>query len=383
MSLVSDNSAYAATPPELRNPVQQDIINVFVHLARDKDAEAWHRRWQDGKLVGVNDPTPYGYGRATEMGCRVRYSTSFKENPVETFVRLALRVLTGFDAVHALRQRRAILESDVVWTHTESQFLAVAAILPRTGGPKVIAQTVWLFDRWNGLNPLHKWLYSRLIRRLDVLTFHSSHNMAVAKAAFPEMDCRLVPFGIPSERMTPPAPRRNGRLEIIAPGSDRHRDWATLVKAVSGLKDTFATILSGTAPKRLAKGQRTIEIKQARSNEELTDHFSKADVLCVPLKPNKHASGITVIQEAVLAGVPVVASRAGGLDEYFAPDEVRFVEPGDATALRDALSEVARDPEAATAMARRAQERMRRDAMGAQTYIRRHVALSRELLARA
>jgi len=36
----------------------------------------------------------------------------------------------------------------------------------------------------------------------------------------------------------------------------------------------------------------------------------------VPLLPNLHASGITVIQEAVLAGVPVVATDTGGLDGH-------------------------------------------------------------------
>jgi glycosyltransferase involved in cell wall biosynthesis len=377
-NLIHDYAPAARSESRLRAP-----IRVFVHLARDKDASAWRRAWANGQLVGLNDPTPYGYGRAEEMGCEVSYSKAARENPVETFVRLALRAITGFDLIHTYRQRQSILAADVVWTHTESQFLAVAALLPKTGGPKVIAQSVWLFDRWKGLNPFHKWLYSRLIRRVDVLTFHSSHNMAVAKAAFPDMDCRLVPFGIPSERMTPPATRSGDRLEVIAPGSDRHRDWPTLVKAVSALPNAFATILSGTAPKQLTRDQASSDIRQPHSNEEMIGYFNKAHVVCVPLNPNKHASGITVVQEAVLAGIPVVASQAGGLDEYFGPDEVKFVPSNDPAALREALNDVARDPRAANAMAVRAQDRMKRDGMGAETYVRQHVVLSRELLGMA
>lgn len=357
-------------------------MNVFVHLAHDKDVVKWRQGWEDGKLVGRNDPTPYGYGRAEGMGCRITYSQAPPENPLQKLVRLGLRVILGFDLVHAYHQRRAIRDADVVWTHTESQFLGVAALLPKSGGPKVIAQSVWLFDRWDRLNPFHKWLYARLIRRLDVLTFHSTVNMAVARRAFPEKDCRLVPFGIPSEGMTPPRSRGGEGLTIIAPGSDRHRDWATLVEAVSAIPAATTTILSGTAPKRLAQGKAAVSIHRARTNEEMNRYFDSAHAVCVPLKPNKHASGITVIQEAVLAGVPVVASAAGGLEGYFGPDEITFVPPGDASALSHALRAIERDPDAALAMARRAQEKMEREAMGAETYVKQHVEISRELLNR-
>ncbi len=55
--------------------------------------------------------------------------------------------------------------------------------------------------------------------------------------------------------------------------------------------------------------------------------------MCVPLKHNKHASGITVVQEAVLSGVPVVATLRAGLDAYFSHDEIRYVQPDNPIAL--------------------------------------------------
>jgi glycosyltransferase involved in cell wall biosynthesis len=89
-----------------------------------------------------------------------------------------------------------------------------------------------------------------------------------------------------------------------------------------------------------------------------------------------------VIQEAVLAGLPVVATATGGLESYFGADAVRYVPPGDAAALRAALIEVARNPEAARARAERAQARMTEASIGAESYIRRHVEISREMLDR-
>src|SRR4051812_14342371 len=116
-------------------------IRVFVHLARDKDIESWRAAKAAGELVGVNDDTPYGYGRAERMGCRVEFSRSAKESGAEKALRMALRLALGFDLLHAWRQREAIARADIVWTHTESQYLAVAAIARTTGvRPKLLGQ---------------------------------------------------------------------------------------------------------------------------------------------------------------------------------------------------------------------------------------------------
>lgn len=358
-------------------------MRVFAHLAADKDVTAWHEAWRDRTLVGVNDETPYGYGRATRMGCVLNFSTTAREALPVKVLRLGLRVLTGFDLLHALRQRRALLDADVVWTHTESQFLAVAAVTALSRRrPKILGQSVWLFDRWERLNPLHKWLYRRLIRSVDVLTVHSSANLAVARSLFPDKRVLCVPFGIPSEEMTAPVTRSGRPLRILSIGNDRHRDWDCLAAALDGLPDASAVILSGTAPRSLTKGRPNLQIMQARTNAELFARFAEAGVVCVPLKPNRHASGITVIQEAVLAGVPVVATGTGGLEDYFGPDAVRYVPPGDPQALRDALQEVAANPEGARERAVRAQRHMTEAGIGAESFIRRHVEISRELLGR-
>ena len=359
------------------------LLRVFVHLATDKDAAAWRRAWEAGTLVGVNEETPYGYGRAERMGCTLAFARAYPENPAARFLRLGLRVLLGFDLLHALRQGRTLAEADVVWTHTESQFLAVAAALVfRRRRPKLIGQSVWLFDRWHRLGPLRRRLYRRLIRDVDVLTVHSTENLAVARALFPGKRVLHVPFGIPSERVTAPVRRPCRPLRILAIGSDRHRDWACLVAALDGLPEASAVILSGTAPRRLARSRPNLRIGQARSQAELAAHLDVASVVCVPLKPNRHASGITVIQEAVLAGLPVVATATGGLEGYFGADAVRYVPPGDPAALRAALLEVAADPEAARRRAERAQARMVEAGIGAEAYIRRHVDISREMLNR-
>lgn len=363
-------------------------INVFVHLASDKDAARWKAAHEAGTLVGVNDATPYGYGRAADMGCNVTFSTSHSESLAGKLVRLGLRFITGFDYIHARRQWAAMREADVVWTHTESQTLAVAAVFESRGlckgkRPLLVGQTVWLCDQWSRMGFWRRALTRRLIPQIDVLSFLSPVNRDLAERLFPGTRCEFIPFGIPAETFEQPRMRCDAPLKILAVGNDRHRDWHTLVDAVAGNPQFSLTILSATAPAALAAGHPNIEIKQARTNDELRRHFAEAGVVCVPLSPNFHASGITVMEEAALAGVPIVATDTGGLNAYFGQECVHYVPVGDKKALAEAFTQIAADPQGARDMARRAQSRMLSGSIDAEAYVRRHVELSESLMSPA
>ncbi len=358
-------------------------MRVFVHLAQNKDVKKWAAAFRNGTLVGTNEETPYGYGRAEHMGCTVQFSQSGREGRIGKLLRLGARAVMGFDYLHALQQRDAMLASDVVWTHTESQFLAVAAVLgAKPNGPRLIGQAVWLFDRWHRIPAPQRAVFRRLMSRVDVVTTLSPANAEVARRILPGQRVEFVPFGIPSEQHLQPLIRDNRPLRVVAVGNDRHRDWQTLVEALRGIDGLALEILSGTAPKRLTKGWPNVVIKPAKTDAELRAAYARATVVAVPLLPNLHASGITVIQEAVLAGVPVVVSDVGGLRSYFDDGEVVYVPPGDPVAFREAILKVSLDAAGARAIAERAQARMAASAMGAETYVRRNVELSAKLLDR-
>jgi glycosyltransferase involved in cell wall biosynthesis len=355
-------------------------MKVFVHLARDKDAREWRAALEAGKLVGLNEETPYGYGRAAGMGCDVDFSRSDPEGVASRLLRLSLRAALGFDLVHAMRQRRAMRDADVISTHTESQFLGAAATLLLTGAEtRLLGQDVWLMDRWPSLGWLHRTMYRRLVRRVDLLVFQSLLGLELAQERFPGQKTALVGTGITTERKAAPRPRPARPLRVLAVGNDRHRDWHTLIAAVGGQPDISLLNLSGTVPPKLYRKTANVEVRAARTQAELIDGYEWATVVCVPLLPNCHVSGITAVQEGALLGVPVVATDVGGLGACFARDEVRFVPPGDDIALRDTLLAMARDPDAALAQAHRAQARMGAGVLGAEAYARRHVELSRLL----
>lgn len=359
-------------------------MKAFVHLAYNFDADAWEKKWLSGKLIGINDRYPYGYYRAEALGAQITYSKGYKESIFLKFFRLSLRVILGFDIVHAFQNRKAMLASDVIWTHTESQSLAVLFLLwfvNKEKRPRTISQFVWLIDKWSKYTPLHRMLYKKLLAQADILTFHSPENRQVAQKLFAGARCELVLFGINADFKTPPQLKTSGRAaRILSVGNDVHRDWKTLIDAVIPMQDVDLKIVSQTIKKGLTQGAEHIAVQTVDLNEELEALYRWADLIVVPLGFNLHASGITVIEEAALRGLPTVASDVGGLRAYFSDDEVFYVRGENPEALREVIGKVIASPDLAYETALRAQARMGDDALSSYNYACKHVELSQEII---
>lgn len=360
------------------------IVRVFVHLAAGHDAIEWKRNWEKQMLLGINDASPYGYARADTMGCLVTFSRTLPETTAFRYLRLALRLLLGFDIIHAYRNRGPAFASDAVWTHTESQFLAIALLMRLQSKvshrPKIIGQAVWLLDRWPRLNFIQRWLYRHLIKEIDVLTVLSPENREIAARLFPRTRVEFVRFGIPNEVGEAAAVRSHQPLRVLCLGNDRHRDWETAVRALGNQDGIEVTIVSNTAKRSLCSGTSNVRIQTVSSNEELKALFRQATLMLVPLKANHHASGITVLQEAALLGLPIISSDTGGLRAYFGDDAVVYIPPSEPASLLQAVQFARRHPEDMHRLATVAQRHMTSKRMGCEAYVRRHVELTYELL---
>ena len=87
-----------------------------------------------------------------------------------------------------------------------------------------------------------------------------------------------------------------------------------------------------------------------------------------------------MIQEAILAGVPVIATDTGGLRSYFTEDEITFIPVKDADALRSAVLKVCADYSIYLQETVRAQKEFSDSKLGANRFIVDHLNLSKELL---
>jgi glycosyltransferase involved in cell wall biosynthesis len=94
--------------------------------------------------------------------------------------------------------------------------------------------------------------------------------------------------------------------------------------------------------------------------QTLQTYWNQADLLVVPT--SEHKEGVPrVIEEALAYGMPVVATRIGGITKEFeSGQEVLLVEPADTEALRLGIEKMMDDPAMAEAYLQRGQMRLKR-----------------------
>jgi glycosyltransferase involved in cell wall biosynthesis len=367
---------------------------VYIHLQYYLDAASWRQRYSTGQ---VPDRTPYGYHHAEARGYHLTFSKSYREGKAADLLRRACKHFLGFDLWHIWRNRKRTSGVDAIWTHTEQEHLAIL-LLRRlkifSSEALLIAQSVWLFDVWEGLprwkHELYRWLIQSDAR--TVLTTLSEENLKVARSLFPNKRSEVVRFGISLDSfpLQPPAfvYEPGGRpLRLLSLGSGVQRDWRTLAEAVEGDKDVellIGTDLSSRTNrplKRLVADLDRISVELLGSVERIRKAYEWADIVVIPSLPNRHVSGITVMLEAVTAGKPVIATDTGGLKDYFDDDEVYYIPPRDSSALARAIRDCANRTDKTLSRVRKAQAKLLSAELTTRGYALRHVALTEEMLA--
>ncbi|MGS0891780.1 glycosyltransferase [Burkholderia stagnalis] len=352
---------------------------VHVHLFYGADP----RSYRKGEDIGCL----YGYHHAESDEFRLTYSRDERESRVAGLARRALKAALGFDIVHAWRNRAALLNTDVIWTHTEHEHLAAALILKLGGAegrrPLLLAQSVWLFDKWPHFGGPRRWLYRKLLARADALTTLARDNAELCRR-YLGRDAEFVYYGLNTRDFPIRAPRAwrpNRPLRIAAIGNDRDRDWRTFLAAFGG--DARYDVRLATR-RRVPREWHApnVTIGSASGLAKQHELYDWADVIVVPLRPNFHASGITVMLEAAAVGKPMIVSDVGGLGDYFPPDAAAYVPPFDAQAMRQAADRLAADPAAALALAQAAAARLRERDLTTQAFAGQHVRITRDLLRR-
>ncbi len=364
---------------------QRQSIRVFVLLAHVFGASRWRERHARGAIPGLNDTLPYGYYRAANESWAIEYSEDPVESRITRFARRGLTHVIGFDLLHAWRHRRQLLAADVVWTHTEREGLAALALfrlLGRRTSPRIVAQCVWLFDRWQKFSAPRRALYRWLLGRADIITTLSRENLETARRALPLRRSERLLFGWTSEEhMRPPRGEIvHDPIRLASLGGDMHRDWNTLLAAFAGVVGFELRIASGQAAIAARLSAKNVAVKPAQCESDVKALYDWADMAVVCLDENRHASGITVILEAVASGIPVVATDVGGLGDYFSEGEICYVPVGEPDALRNAVKRLTLDSERRIAMTKAAQKRLREAGLTSEGYALRHRELSEELL---
>ncbi|SAL52856.1 glycosyl transferase [Caballeronia sordidicola] len=348
---------------------------VHVHLYYGVDPSRYRKDDNVGCL--------YGYHHAESNSLALSYSQDHPEGRAMRLIRRGLKALLGCDLIHTFRNRTALLEADVIWTHTEREYLSAALLLMLKRGPKplLLAQSVWLLDIWNSLGVVKRAIYKVLLNRADLLTTLTHDNAALVRR-FWNRDATVVLYGIGTEDF-PLQPvtqwRPHAPLRVAALGNDRDRDWQTFMEAFENDKRFSARLATQRKVPRPSEADNVV-VAPVTGIDEQRKLYEWADVIVVPLHPNHHASGITVVLEGVMAGKLVIATDIGGLKDYFSHDAVSYVPVHDPHSLRETVAALAADPDGTTARIVRAQQELVSKELTTRGYARQHVALTHQML---
>jgi len=150
---------------------------------------------------------------------------------------------------------------------------------------------------------------------------------------------------------------------IIAIGRDVGRDFYILIDAV---KEKEFPLTLVTLPYLLSDVDvlpKYVSVKEKLSYEELFRLYSQSSISVVSLKGAlTYPSGIRAVMEAMLQGVPVIATRTPVLEEYFSNGEdILFVEAGSAKDLSEKIDSLLKDEALAIKLSERAVSKMEGD----------------------
>jgi len=261
---------------------------------------------------------------------------------------------------------RALRNAHIVHTHQfRSTPSRLAALAGRLHSQRLVTTDHGLGGGdWLGVLP-------RLFDRFLTVSAYSARMLRV-----PAARTRVIFGGADPHRFTPGPP--SGRQGVLFVGRmTPHKGLDRLIQAMPA--DETLTV-AGTAGhdrkppesgypallRRLAEGRR-VRFTGAVPDSDLPALFRRASVLALPSVEHtcygrqveiSELLGLSVL-EAMASGLPVVASRLGGVPEIVVDGETGFlVGPGDIDELHDRLALLLADPVLAADMGQRARDRV-------------------------
>jgi glycosyltransferase involved in cell wall biosynthesis len=261
----------------------------------------------------------------------------------------ALRVRNHLDVAAGLRLWRLARGADVVHFHTARAH----ALAPFVGGARRRVVTRRM-DYVPVGGPYVRFLYNRAVD--VVIAISEGVRAALLSAGVEAGRVRVVPSGIEPDALAPPPGAREtlraawgvppDAVLVLALGALEQRKGHAVLLAAAAHTPGLHYVFCGEGRERAALGRAAARLGHAVRfvgfRDDVAACLAAADVVALPSL--QEGLGVAAL-EAMAVGLPVVASRVGGLAEAVV-DEVTglLVPPGDAAALGRALGRLGTDP---------------------------------------
>lgn len=305
--------------------VHDPRTNAHLEYPHTLDPDEWSRRHARGE---VPSRLPYGLDLLEEHG--VRLTVSGRASSRRTSLgRLGGRggraLLRGIEPPLLLRERKLRRSSDLVVCWDERSGASAVARSRLRGEPPVATGVIWATEAARPARHVVSCL-----RSAGAVWANASAQLDVLAAwGVPRARLHYVAMGIDACFWQPVA---DGTVEpdlVLAVGNDRHRDHAAVVAAVAKVARNRPARLRLVTHHPVdvppALGERVPHC----NHPELRDHYARAAVVALALRPNLHLSGLTALLESMACGKAVVVTRTPGIEHYVRDGETGvLVEPG-------------------------------------------------------
>jgi glycosyltransferase involved in cell wall biosynthesis len=308
---------------------------------------------------GPNPSLPYRYLRENGIDLQIRDRLKFPMNPFE---RLDI-LYAGIDPLRALRVLLLDRRVDAVLCGFENTALPIVALrrIFRFAPPVFLMEV-----SHRGWRPRDTVLDFVLPRVDQVLALTDASKCYVESAYDLKRPAIVVngpgvaideTFYRPDAEPSGPA-YANGNY-VLSVGDDHTRDYDLLVTACASLD--ISLVIRTSRPIRIPPQMqdRVKLIPDRLSFREFRDLYLDARLLVLPLREADNPGGITTLFEGMAMAKPIVCSDTGATRDFITDRENGLlVPPGDADALRAAMTHLIRAPDEAAALGRAARRQM-------------------------
>lgn len=276
-------------------------------------------------------------------------------------------------AVAQLRSWIAVRQPDVVHAHgvRAGAFAALAVGLKRRPARPALVVTVHNTPpEGRAMSVVHAALERTCARRADLLLCASA-DLAARLRARGAAEVEQVDVAAPAGPQPTPAETAAARGEIAEAGRPvvlavgrlaRQKGLDVLVAAAARWRQRDprpVTVIVGAGPlagRLRAQAARDADgdVRLLGARDDVPALLAAADVVVVPSRWEARA---LIVQEAMQAGRPIVATRVGGIPELTGEDGAVLVSPGDPVELAAAVTALLDDPAKAARLGRTAQAR--------------------------
>ena len=335
-------------------------------------------------------------GHAVTVACSVPGSLA---EPLEA-ARIPVRPLLGrivkrrvsLPYARALRKLLERERFDLVHAHIYASAAASALATAGTGVPLVITEHTEALWQGRGGQLFSRWVYRRTSRVIAVSD--AIRRRLVERDGVPPDGITLLPNSVPPVRQAHgdamPLPSDlggEGPVVGVVARLQPEKGVASFLKAASHVarelpEARFVVVGDGPLREDLLGLAEDLGVRdQVHFLGFRPDAQALLELMDVVAVPSVSEGTPLIVLEAMSAGVPVVASRVGGIPGQIRPGrEGLLVPPGDAKALGNALLSLLRDPERAWRMGEAGRLRAETE-FSHETMVRKVEGLYREALA--